>query len=148
MGAGSSGVFVREPQAQTQWGVEHLIVVDGPKYAPIVREILKEFEMKKPILLLVLPFNTGKGGWNGHRIYASMPFLADAFEPRVGEMGWRSVCTPSSWSWIHFTVPTKAIASGATARRSGAGENARTMPSRVPRTCPPRLRPPPPLLLV
>ncbi len=67
-------------QAQTQWGVEHLIVVDGPKYAPIVWEILKEFEMKKPIHLLVLPFNTGKGGWNGHRIYASMPFLADAFE--------------------------------------------------------------------
>lgn len=64
-------------QAQTQWGVEHLVVVDGPKYASLVQDIVKEFDLKKPIHVMVLPFNTGKGGWNGHRIYASMPFLVD-----------------------------------------------------------------------
>jgi glycosyltransferase involved in cell wall biosynthesis len=64
-------------QAQTMPGVEHLIVVDGVQHAQRVQQIVEPFLLKKPIHTLVLPFNTGAGGWNGHRIYASIPFLVD-----------------------------------------------------------------------
>lgn len=64
-------------QAQTLPGVEHLLVVDGQEHAEAVEAIVAAFQFKNPIHVMVLPFNTGKDGWNGHHVYASVPFLLD-----------------------------------------------------------------------
>jgi glycosyltransferase involved in cell wall biosynthesis len=69
---------VESVQAQTLMGVEHCVVVDGPEHATAVEQVLKPFAFKKPIHVLVLPFNTGGGGWNGHRVYAAAPFLLNS----------------------------------------------------------------------
>jgi len=76
-GAASLTRCIESVQAQTLMGVTHLIVVDGPEFAAAVEEQVAPFRFKKPIEVLVLPRNTGRGGWNGHRIYGAMPFLTD-----------------------------------------------------------------------
>lgn len=59
---------------QTHKNVKHIVVCDGPQYESKVRVALKDFNVT-PIFL---PENTGAGGYNGHRIYASVPYLIDA----------------------------------------------------------------------
>ncbi len=68
---------IESVQAQTLLGVEHLIVVDGPEFVGRVDTIVEPFLLRNPIHVLVLPFNIGAGGWCGHRVYASIPFLLD-----------------------------------------------------------------------
>lgn len=55
----------------------HLLVVDGSQYTPLVESICKETGFWGDIL--VLPENTGKdyrgNQWNGHRIYSAIPKL-------------------------------------------------------------------------
>lgn len=53
--------------------VVHLLVVDGVQFLDKVNEAI-EASGKSP-RVLVLPENTGFDGWNGHRIYASVPML-------------------------------------------------------------------------
>ena len=65
-------------QAQTQGNIEHWIVIDGPEFLDGAMRTIKKFERKRPVVVLTLPRNTGAAGWNGHRIYGSVPFLADA----------------------------------------------------------------------
>lgn len=65
-------------QAQTLGGVTHVVVVDGEEHRDAVERQVEQFRWKKPIEVVVLPRNTGAGGWNGHRIYGAMPFLTDA----------------------------------------------------------------------
>lgn len=55
--------------------VTHLVVVDGRKYLSAVAAAI-EVSGTNPTLL-VLPENTGFDGWNGHRIYASIPVLVN-----------------------------------------------------------------------
>ena len=69
---------VRSVQMQTLPRVEHWIVVDGREHEDAVRACLAEFAGKRPVHVLVLPKNTGGGGWNGHRIYGAMPWIVDA----------------------------------------------------------------------
>lgn len=64
-------------QEQTVPGVEHLVVVDGLQYADRAQAIIERFALKKPVHTLLLPFNTGANAWNGHRVYASVPYLVD-----------------------------------------------------------------------
>ena len=68
---------IESVQAQTLMGVTHMIVVDGPEHVAAVEKQVAPFRNKKPIEVVVLPRNTGRGGWNGHRIYGAMPFLID-----------------------------------------------------------------------
>jgi len=60
-------------QNQTYGNVQHLLVLDGYQYlhkAPHVdRDNLK---------MIALPWNTGANGFNGQRIYASIPHLVNA----------------------------------------------------------------------
>lgn len=65
-------------QAQTLGNVEHWIVVDGPEFLDATMQTVRKFANKKPVVVLALPRNTGAGGWNGHRIYGSVPLLTDA----------------------------------------------------------------------
>jgi glycosyltransferase involved in cell wall biosynthesis len=59
---------------QTYKNLNHIVVCDGPQYEDKVRNITKKFKLN-PILL---PENTGANGYNGHRIYGSIPFLINA----------------------------------------------------------------------
>lgn len=60
-------------QRQTYENVEHVIVFDGPE--SIVELPAAVRAGRRPVVTLTLPYNTGGGGWNGHRIYAGLPFL-------------------------------------------------------------------------
>ena len=81
---------VESVQAQTMEDVEHVIVIDGPQYLDRVQGILSEIlPPRKPIHTMVLPFNVGAGGWCGHRVYASIPYLLDSeFVAYLDEDNW------------------------------------------------------------
>ena len=78
-------------QAQSYGKVEHLVVVDGPDGAAAAERAVPAAP-RHPVHLLRLPFNTGAGGFNGHRIYGAAVYLVsgryvafldedNAFEP-------------------------------------------------------------------
>jgi len=70
--------FLRENLAsvstQTHKDLKHVVVCDGPEHESKVRDAIKDFNVTP----FFLPENTGFGGYNGHRIYASIPYLIDA----------------------------------------------------------------------
>lgn len=68
---------VRSVQHQTLPNVDHYVVVDGPEHEDRVRQLLSEFQGRKPVKVMVLPENVGANGWNGHKIYGAMPWLVD-----------------------------------------------------------------------
>ncbi len=59
---------------QTYKDLLHLIVVDGDCYLEDTLKILRETKASS-YKLVSLPFNTGNNGFNGHRIYASIPYI-------------------------------------------------------------------------
>jgi glycosyltransferase involved in cell wall biosynthesis len=61
--------------SQSYKNVKHIVVSDGPEFYDKVNDIVKDFDDK---IVLNLPENTGSNGYNGHRIYASVPYLIDA----------------------------------------------------------------------
>ena len=61
--------------SQTYDDVKHVVVCDGPEYFSKVDIILENHQNK---IVFKLPENTGSNGYNGHRIYASIPYLIDA----------------------------------------------------------------------
>ena len=70
-------------QKQTYSNIIHLIVCDGSDYYDAVNNVIcdalleTEFDEEKT-QLMVLPYNTGANGFNGQRIYASIPHLVNA----------------------------------------------------------------------
>lgn len=76
---------VESIQQQTYKNVEHLLVTDGSlQYGHSARVAVEEVGednpnlMTKHIRFIDLPYNTGANGFNGQRIYASIPHLVDA----------------------------------------------------------------------
>ena len=63
-------------QAQTYPFLEHVIVADGPECQERVRACLPR-PPRHPVYVFALPYNVGGGGWNAHRIAASIPFLVN-----------------------------------------------------------------------
>ena len=59
--------------AQTYDNVEHLIVIDGEKFAGKV-PVNKDLNTT----IMQLPHNTGHSQYNGHRIYGAVPYLVDS----------------------------------------------------------------------
>lgn len=55
--------------------IDHLVVVDGQEFLPKVIEIIERSKTNPTVM--VLPYNTGADGWNGHRIYAAIPALVN-----------------------------------------------------------------------
>lgn len=75
-------------QAQTYPLLEHMVVVDGPDFRAAVRAALPQ-EQRHPVHLLELPQNTGRGGFNGHRIYGAAPYLVSGrFVAFLDEDNW------------------------------------------------------------
>jgi len=68
---------LKSVQNQTYEQVEHYVVVDGPEYRSPVNQMIESLDASKTIHVLELPFNVGHHGWNGHRVYASIPHLVD-----------------------------------------------------------------------
>lgn len=60
---------------QTYKNIKHVVVADGPQYESEVGKIVQNFDDK---VLFNLPENTGANGYNGHRVYAAIPYLIDA----------------------------------------------------------------------
>lgn len=58
-----------------------LLVIDGDEYTDKIANILRDDEEIGDYIsdnsVILLKNNTGKNGWFGHRIYASMPFTVD-----------------------------------------------------------------------
>jgi glycosyltransferase involved in cell wall biosynthesis len=69
---------VESVQKSTLPNVEHWIVVDGKEHEAKTDLVLAKFEGKHPVVKFVLPKNVGSGGWNGHRVFGSVPFLINA----------------------------------------------------------------------
>jgi tetratricopeptide (TPR) repeat protein len=65
---------IESVQAQTYPSIEHLVVVDGPTGLDAARRMLPS-EPKHPTHMISLPFNTGAGGYLGHRIYGGCVYL-------------------------------------------------------------------------
>lgn len=76
---------VESVQRQTYGNIEHLLVIDGSlQYGHNARLIVEDVGDKSPELItkhirfIDLPYNTGANGFNGQRIYASVPHLVNA----------------------------------------------------------------------
>jgi glycosyltransferase involved in cell wall biosynthesis len=66
---------VESVSKQTYKNLKHIVVSDGPQYDSKVFNITESYDNVK---MMNLPENTGAGGYNGHRIYAAVPYLIDA----------------------------------------------------------------------
>jgi len=60
---------------QTYDNLTHLVVSDGPDTENNLEDKVKSFNRTT---FLALPHNTGHSGYNGHRIYGAMTYLAEA----------------------------------------------------------------------
>lgn len=69
---------VQSVQRSTLPGIEHWIVIDGKEHEDRVKRVLQKFENRHPIIAVTLPKNVGAGGWCGHRVCGSFPWLVDA----------------------------------------------------------------------
>jgi len=76
--------------------IEHWIVVDGKEHEGKVNTIISKYEHRHPIVKLVLPRNVGAGGWCGHRVFGSVPWLVDA--DYIAYLDDDNVVTPSHYS--------------------------------------------------
>lgn len=65
---------IESVKRQTYKSITHLLVVDGPEYAQQVRLLTEKIELPN-VVTTRSPFNTGKNGFYGHRIYAAYPHL-------------------------------------------------------------------------
>lgn len=67
---------IRSVQQQTI-SVEHLIVCDGEKFKSRLNETIKTLPSgsSRPPTLCYLPYNTGGGGFYGHRVFAAIGHL-------------------------------------------------------------------------
>lgn len=64
-------------QRQSYGNLLQYIIVDGKEYESRVIDIVKNFNAEK-FRIITIPFNTGKNGINGHRVYASIPLLLNS----------------------------------------------------------------------
>jgi glycosyltransferase involved in cell wall biosynthesis len=73
---------IRSVQEQTYSNIDHLLVIDGNQYFDNAwHELHTEYSpknAKKTATVLKLPWNTGANGFNGQRIYASIPHLINS----------------------------------------------------------------------
>ncbi|PZR39734.1 MAG: hypothetical protein DI538_06165 [Azospira oryzae] len=68
---------IRSVLTQSMSDIIHLIVIDGAQHEAAVLKITSQFNSDR-CKVITLPFNTGQGGMNGHRIYAAFPLLINA----------------------------------------------------------------------
>ena len=63
---------------QTYKNIKHLIVIDGPEYwSDVIYDKISIDLEKSNLQITVTPYNTGRGKFYGHRIYAAYPHLVE-----------------------------------------------------------------------
>lgn len=88
------------------------IVVDGPEYAMQTKNLTEDIvSREKNVHLMVLPANTGAGGFYGHRIYAAVSYLFNHdYVLYLDQDNWYDpdhvasmvrACEHNSWDWCH-----------------------------------------------
>jgi glycosyltransferase involved in cell wall biosynthesis len=88
------------------------IVVDGPEYQEKTFSLINDIVQKEPnVHVMVLPSNTGAGGFYGHRIYASVSYLfnhdyilyldQDNWYDPDHVSGMVNACESNMWVWCH-----------------------------------------------
>ena len=60
--------------SQKYKNIKHFLVVDGKDYC---NENIKDVSTYSNVVPIILPFNTGKNGYNGQKIYASIPHILE-----------------------------------------------------------------------
>lgn len=64
-------------QRQSLPGIEHWVVADGPDAeARVAAAVAAVADGPVPVVRLTAPKRTGADGWNGHRVYGAVPWLA------------------------------------------------------------------------
>lgn len=76
--------------------IEHWVVVDGKEHEAQVDIVLSKYEHRHPIVKFTLPKNVGACGWNGHRVYGSIPWLVES--DYVAYLDDDNVVTPTHYS--------------------------------------------------
>jgi glycosyltransferase involved in cell wall biosynthesis len=70
---------LRSVQEQTYRRVNHLIVIDGREYAQTVADLVQSFrDGDRQVDMLLVPENTGRCGFWGHRLYAACALLSNS----------------------------------------------------------------------
>ncbi|WP_448698236.1 glycosyltransferase [Mucilaginibacter sp. AW1-3] len=64
--------------AQDFENIIHIIVADGAEFEQGTQHSVSKFTREEKCRVVTIPFNTGKNGLNGHRIYAAFPLLINA----------------------------------------------------------------------
>lgn len=77
IGSPSLKIAIESVAKQSYDDIMHLLVIDGEQFTSKVNAILNEVNKQK-IKVIALPFNTGYGLYNGHRIYAATSFIIEA----------------------------------------------------------------------
>ena len=62
---------------QTYQNITHLVVIDGPEYFGDAMKVMSLNTQQSNVQVAVTPYNTGNGGFYGHRIYAAYPHLVN-----------------------------------------------------------------------
>lgn len=71
-GASTLSTAIESVLLQTYKNVELWVIIDGPEFEQPAKSILQNYPNVKYMLL---PVNTGKPSWYGHRIYAAVSYL-------------------------------------------------------------------------
>lgn len=96
---------IESVQKSTLPNVEHWIVVDGKEHEAKVNIVLSKYEGKHPIVKFTLPKNVGAGGWNGHRVFGSLPFLITS--DYVAYLDDDNVVSPTQYADLLRSIVTK-----------------------------------------
>lgn len=72
---------IQSVQQQTYAHVDHLLVVDGQQYSARTSDVMSAAAADQSrVFRCDLPFNTGAGGWYGHRIMAGFSHLTSDYD--------------------------------------------------------------------
>jgi len=107
-GAKTLADAVASATTQTHTNTTCLVIIDGPEFESAALSILRQFPSVKH---MTLPWNTGRNGWYGHRIYfLSAPLIEQDYWLALDQDNWFepdhvtkmiSACEANNWRWCH-----------------------------------------------
>ena len=107
-GAATLADAVASVVTQTHKNTQCLVIIDGPEYEAAATAILANFPTVKK---MTLPWNTGKNGWYGHRIYfLSAPLIDQDYWLALDQDNWFepdhvetmiNTCEDTTLSWCY-----------------------------------------------
>lgn len=109
---------VASVQAQQYPHLVHWIVVDGPRYESRVRAAVDRYRHGAvPMRVMVLPRNTGAGGYNGHMCYGALPWLVGADTEYVAFLDDDNAVDPDHYKLLVYAATGAGVAWAHSLRR-------------------------------